>query len=273
MQLLQKLLIHVGKKSYHLANRIEGKTLYTYSEDSDVTYAEGATLIHALLLNDRVRVNRIIAVEYPTREKMFDEALSIAEQQVVPVIKTEKHKERLRGLHKGFLIAAEVNKPETKILPGDHLLIYDPAIPRNVGAIVRSAAAFGICDVAIINREHSFDLNSPQMVRSSMGARLLVRVEEFPDVESYRARFPENKLYAFMLDPNACGLAEAKKETPFTLIFGNETMGLPEEFADYCQPVFIEQENTIDSLNLSSAAAIALYTFLNKKDSSGDLSC
>lgn len=270
MQLLQKFLIHVGKTSYHLANRIEGKTLYTYSETSDVTFAEGATLIHDLLLQEHVRINRIIAVEYPSREKLFDEALSIAEQRGIPIIKTVMHKERLRGLHKGFLIVAEVNKPEAKLLPGDHLILYDPAIPRNIGAVLRSAAAFGIRDVAIINREHPFDLDSPQIVRSSMGTRLMVRVEEFPDIEAYRERFPENKLYAFMLDPNACGLAEVRKEEPFTLIFGNETMGLPEVFAGFCQPVFIEQENTVDSLNLANAASIALYTFM--KNQKGDVS-
>ena len=48
---------------------------------------------------------------------------------------------------------------------------------------------------------------------------------------------------------------------PFTLVFGNEGSGLPPEFARYGQPVRIESNDRVDSLNLAVAAGIAIYGF------------
>ena len=63
-----------------------------------------------------------------------------------------------------------------------------------------------------------------------------------------------------MLD-GAKSLSEVEKRAPFTLVFGNETTGLPAEFATYGQAVFIEQGNEVDSLNVSVSAAIGVYAF------------
>lgn len=48
---------------------------------------------------------------------------------------------------------------------------------------------------------------------------------------------------------------------PFSLVFGNEGSGLPVSFAAYGTPVRIRQSNEIDSLNLSIAASIGMYSF------------
>ena len=104
------------------------------------------------------------------------------------------------------------------------------------------------------------DFESPEVVRTSMGARLMLRVEVFSSIEEYRERFPENNLYAFMLR-NAKNLSEIKAEAPYSLIFGNETLGLPDEYASFCNAVFIEQSDMVDSINLSNAASIGLYEF------------
>jgi TrmH family RNA methyltransferase len=50
-------------------------------------------------------------------------------------------------------------------------------------------------------------------------------------------------------------------KTPYTLIFGNEGSGLPAEFASFGQPVRIESNDKVDSLNLAIAAGIAIYGF------------
>jgi TrmH family RNA methyltransferase len=49
--------------------------------------------------------------------------------------------------------------------------------------------------------------------------------------------------------------------SPYTLIFGNEGSGLPPEFASFGQPVRIESNDKVDSLNLAIAAGIAIYKF------------
>ena len=93
-----------------------------------------------------------------------------------------------------------------------------------------------------------------------MGARLQLRVERFESIEAYIDRFPENTRYAFMLDA-ATPLQAVQKREPYTIFVGNETKGLPSEYANLCEPVYIEQNSQVDSLNVSVAASIALYQF------------
>ncbi len=51
----------------------------------------------------------------------------------------------------------------------------------------------------------------------------------------------------------------------YSLVFGNEATGLPAEYHEYGTSVFIEQLNTVDSLNLDNAVSIAVYQFVNMK--------
>ena len=77
--------------------------------------------------------------------------------------------------------------------------------------------------------------------------------------------FPEHALYPFMLDGSVM-LEEAVSAVPpkdSSLIFGNEGAGLPAAFAKMGKPVRIPHSNDIDSLNLSIAAAIGMYAFMN----------
>ena len=46
---------------------------------------------------------------------------------------------------------------------------------------------------------------------------------------------------------------------PFSLVFGNEATGLPNNFLEYGESVIIPHSKEIDSLNLPVAVSIALY--------------
>ena len=51
---------------------------------------------------------------------------------------------------------------------------------------------------------------------------------------------------------------------PFSLIFGNEATGLPDEYAAFCKSVIIPHSDDIVSLNLPVAASIAMYEFTKR---------
>ena len=84
------------------------------------------------------------------------------------------------------------------------------------------------------------------------------------NLEDYRERFPENRLYAFMLS-SSTPLTEIEKEEPCSLVFGNEGTGLPDAYKDFCRTVVIRHSDNIDSLNLPMAAGIAMYEFTKDK--------
>jgi len=65
-------------------------------------------------------------------------------------------------------------------------------------------------------------------------------------------------VYPFMTN-GAVLLPDAVFKPPFTLVFGNESSGLPEFYRNLGTSVTIPQSKAIDSLNLSVAIGIALY--------------
>ncbi|MBR1822114.1 MAG: TrmH family RNA methyltransferase [Clostridia bacterium] len=133
----------------------------------------------------------------------------------------------------------------------------------NAGTAMRSLLGFGIRDVAVIRP--CVDVFDPHVLRASMGAFFKLRVKVYDRFDDYRADFPDRALYPFMLDGARPLNAMAREaQPPFSLIFGNEQTGLPPEFAQFGQSVFIPQSPEIDSLNLAVAVSVGAYAFMNK---------
>lgn len=125
--------------------------------------------------------------------------------------------------------------------------------PGNVGTIIRTAVALLGATVAI--GPETADPYSPKALRASMGAVFAkppvrgVSLEEMPE--------PSVALVAHGGEAPA-GLIGAG-----TLCLGAEREGLPVEVTDLCEKLVtipIREEGGAESLNVASAAAIALHT-------------
>lgn len=139
-----------------------------------------------------------------------------------------------------------------------------PGTWGNLGTIERTVLGFGIRDLAIIGG--GADRWHPKAVRASMGAVFRLRVQEFGDFDEYLSKFGNNRdIFPFMLDggtvltPNTCPESEL-----YTLVFGNESTGLPPEFQNFGQSLFIAQTEDVDSLNLAVAVSIGTYLFTQR---------
>ncbi|NLB16421.1 MAG: TrmH family RNA methyltransferase [Clostridiales bacterium] len=158
-------------------------------------------------------------------------------------------------------VIGEFEKTSFNLEKSSHIVLVNPSDAGNLGTIVRTAAGFGINNIAII--KDAVDFYNPAVIRASMGAAFHVHVEYFDKIEDYISNFPENERYAFMLSASI-PLGDVAAAEPFSLIFGNEAAGLPDYFAEFCTPVVIKHTNKIDSLNLPIAAGIAMYEFTKK---------
>ena len=125
--------------------------------------------------------------------------------------------------------------------------------PGNVGAVLRSALAFGASSVAL--GPDCADPHSPKAVRASMGAIFavaLARVASIQELPGLRVA-----LRAHAGEP-LDSLAADGHEGDITLLVGAERDGLPEELVAGCDRV-AHIPIASESLNAAMAATVALY--------------
>ncbi len=232
-------------------------SLETYDRSLDYSYAPGVFPTLEALTRAPQRVRRVLTHSRAEGSEGLDKILALCQQHNIRVEQADKALARVSGKDNCFA-AAVFAKEAAPLLPGWHVVLHHISDSGNLGTILRTALGFGYLDIAIIRP--AADVYAPPVVRASMGALFSLRVTEYDDFALYRAQFPQQTLFPFMLD-GALPPDEAKKEAPFSLIFGNEGTGLPPEFAAFGQPIRIPHSNAIDSLNLSIAAAIGMYEF------------
>jgi RNA methyltransferase, TrmH family len=131
--------------------------------------------------------------------------------------------------------------------------------PGNVGAILRSASAFGIDGVILA--DCPIDLYNPNLLRAAISC-----VQSIPILESSTKNIiPElNKrgvaIYTSTLDESEC-LRRTKFENSLALVLGSEDKGASKEFIEAAQKKIKIPMNpgAVDSLNVSVAAALFCY--------------
>lgn len=137
----------------------------------------------------------------------------------------------------------------------NHIVLVNPSDMGNVGTIIRTCIAFDVKNIAVIRP--GVDIFDPKVIRASTGSFFQVNIQYFESFEAYTTKF-SNNLYPFMLGGSNF-LGDFKFQKPFSLVFGNEAHGLNESFRKVGTTVTIKHAKTIDSLNLSISAALALW--------------
>ena len=125
----------------------------------------------------------------------------------------------------------------------------------NVGAILRSAAAFGFTQVVACKGTAA--LWSPKVLRAAMGAHFGLNLVEAVEPAALRAL--NAPLFATSSHA-ARALDEVALPWPCAFAFGHEGQGLSAELLDRCgAAVRIAQPGGEESLNVAAAAAVCLY--------------
>jgi TrmH family RNA methyltransferase len=120
--------------------------------------------------------------------------------------------------------------------------------PGNVGAVVRTAAAFG---AGVGLSAGCADPTSPRALRASAGAIFRVPVGGFDDALGRRIA---------LVPHGGTPLTEVALGEPVTFVLGAEREGLPDDVVAGCdETATIPTTGAVESLNVAAAAAIALY--------------
>ncbi len=144
----------------------------------------------------------------------------------------------------------------------------ETALADNLGSILRMSAAFRVRGV--IAGPRSVDPFSRRSVRVSMGNIFGLDIFQPENLAEF-LRLLKNR-YGFEIvaaeqTASAEPLERFKPSSRMVLMFGNEGQGLGPEWLRHCdRAVQIEMSPSVDSLNVSTAAAILLYDIRQRID-------
>jgi TrmH family RNA methyltransferase len=132
----------------------------------------------------------------------------------------------------------------------------------NVGAILRSAAAFGIKS-AVLGRGCA-DAWSPKVLRAAMGAHFSLQIAESADLPAAIGEFGGKIICT--VPRGGMPLADADLSGRIGWLFGAEGQGVSGELASRAGlKVSIPMARNAESLNVAAAAAICFYEMTGKR--------
>jgi 23S rRNA (guanosine2251-2'-O)-methyltransferase len=131
--------------------------------------------------------------------------------------------------------------------------------PHNVGAILRTAAAFRVA--AVIVQDRNAPPQSGALAKAASGALDLVPYIEVVNIARALDQLAERGFWRIALvGDGEQSLAEATSTGDVALVLGSEGSGVRRLVKEHCEArAYIPISKTMESLNVSNAAAIALY--------------
>ena len=149
-----------------------------------------------------------------------------------------------------------------------NIVLHEPEIPHNTGNIARTCAITG-ASLHLI-RPLGFSTDSAALKRAGLDYWDKLSVFYYDSLEDFFRKHPDPAFFCFTTKaPRA--YTEISYPEECWLLFGKETKGLPEDFLlknlERC--VRIPMRSALRSLNLSNAAAIAVYEALRQHNFEG----
>jgi 23S rRNA (guanosine2251-2'-O)-methyltransferase len=131
--------------------------------------------------------------------------------------------------------------------------------PHNVGAILRTAAAFGAG--AVIVQDRHAPPQSGTLAKSASGALEIVPYVEVVNIARALDHLAEAGFWRIALaGDGGRPLAEAASGGDIALVLGSEGDGIRRLVREHCDAAaVIPIDKAMESLNVSNAAAVALY--------------
>jgi len=235
-------------------------SLEAYRAELDYSYAPGIFPSMECLLSRPGDVRRLLVHSAAAGREGVGKLTELAAEHHIRIEEADRALARISGKDNCYAAAVFGKFSDTLDAEKPHVVLHHPGDSGNVGTILRTALGLGISDMALIRP--CVDVFDPRTVRASMGSLFRMRVRVYDHFEEYAAEFSGRPLFPFMLDASV-PLGTVREIPPvFSLVFGNEGSGLPAEFASLGQPVRIESNDQVDSLNLAIAAGIGIYHFM-----------
>jgi 23S rRNA (guanosine2251-2'-O)-methyltransferase len=217
--------------------------------------------VTAALANPQRQIRKLWLTENAARRLADDKIDTRVEPIIVPPREID---DRLGpdAVHQGLLAEAEpLESPDLDSLTQDGIVLVLDQItdPHNVGAILRSAAAFNVKAIVTTAR-HSPEATGV-LAKSASGALELVPIITVTNLARALDELNDLGFLTVGLDSEGSEtLSAVPLRQPLALVLGAEGSGLRRLTRDTCSVVArLDMPGAIKSLNVSNAAVLALY--------------
>lgn len=146
-----------------------------------------------------------------------------------------------------------------------NIVLLEPEIPQNTGAIARTCACTG--SVLHLIEPLGFDISESSVKRAGLDYWHLVDVRVYKNLDKYfEENGDKNLFFSSTKAPRA--YTEVSFDKDVSIMFGKETKGLPKALLDkyYGSCIRIPMLREARSLNLSNSVAIIIYEALRQND-------
>ena len=217
--------------------------------------------VAAALANPQRRIRKLLLTENAAR-RLADDSI---DSRVTPeIVRPSLIDQRLGpdAVHQGLLAEADpLPSPDIETLPQDGIVLVLDQItdPHNVGAIMRSAAAFAVKAIVTTAR-HSPEATGV-LAKAASGALELVPLVTVQNLARALTGLNDQGFMTVGLDSHGSeNLGAMTLRQPLALVLGAEGKGLRQLTRETCSAVArLDMPGEIKSLNVSNAAVLALY--------------
>jgi TrmH RNA methyltransferase len=142
------------------------------------------------------------------------------------------------------------------------LALMDVENPHNLGAIIRTAAHFGVSAILTSSKKMA---ETGSAIRVSEGGFEFVHVFEVEDFKKTLENLTKEKFQIVGTSSHAkMTLEKFKWNKKSVILFGSEEKGLPKEMMSKFECIKIDGTDRVESLNVSVASSVLMYDFFQK---------
>jgi len=177
--------------------------------------------------------------------------------------------DRLAGpgtVHQGVIaLLAEATYADTEATlagaPAPALFVVLDGVedPRNLGAVIRAAAAAGAAGVFL--PEHRSAGLTPVCIKASAGAAFRIPIARVGNLAAFLRRLKERGVWVIGLEAGGTPIWDGfDLREPVALVLGGEGKGLRRLTREHCDALLsLPLQAGVESLNIAVAAGVALY--------------
>ena len=151
---------------------------------------------------------------------------------------------------------------QNSTISGPKIALYEPDIPQNTAAIIRTCACLG-AKLEIIE-PCGFLLSDKRFKRVVMDYMDLDQIEFYQSSEKFFEK-KQNQRIVLMTTKGSISYTKFKFKSDDTILFGRESAGVPEKVHKLIKDrLKIPMNDKVRSLNIASSAAIVLAESLRQ---------